>query len=254
MRPLALALVAVVLLAGCASVAGDPWAATDTTTPETVTAVPVPEPPDEPSPEVITEYAGDRERAVTVNARTGPTTVEVATDCAASFDRWVDGDYYAIADCDGSVTSVHDGSRSVNGFTGPPAVYRVDREAAQRVPLDDDRTLAEPYRGDDTDTVSRARGLTLVNFDDRSTSVTVRIVHEESGETALNGTYRIGAVDDRSVRDVLLREGRYRVEVTADDGTTSRSTWEVRPEDAPGDYGFAVYVTPGSGVTLGSFE
>jgi hypothetical protein len=252
-----LLLVAMVLLAGCASLTGGPWSTTDTATetPETVTPVPVPAPPDQPTPDAVTAYALERERAVTVNARTDASAVEVETDCEAWFDRWVDGDYYAVAACGASVESVHDGQRSVSGFASTPAVYRVDQRSAQRVPLDDARTLADPYRGDGaTDTVDRARGLAVVNFDGRPTSVTVRVVHEQSGETALNETYRVDAVDGRAVRDALLREGRYRVVVSTDDGTTSRSTWRVDADDAPGDYGFAVYVTPGSGVTLGSFE
>lgn len=259
---LAAALVALtVLLAGCSGVAVESWGGTPTDTatgtPGTVTPVSVPEPPAQPDPDAVAAYASERERAVTVNGRLAPGVVDVSTTCEAWFDRWVDGDYYAVAACDGSVTAAHDEDRSVGAFTEPPAVYRVDQNAAQRVPLDDDRTLADPYRGngtDDGDIVGRARGLTVVNFDDRPTSVHVRVVHERSGETALNATYRVGAVDDRSLRDVVLREGRYRVVVTAADGATSRSTWRVSPDDAPGEYGFAVYVTPGNGVTLGSFE
>lgn len=258
MRRLApLVLVAMVLLAGCASVAGGPLPSTtaEPDVPETVTPVPVPAPPDQPSPDAVTAYALERERAVTVNARSGPETVAVDADCEARFDRWVDGDYYAVAACAGSVEATLDGTRSVTAFSAPPAVYRVDQHSAQRVPLDESRTLADPYRGNgSTDTVERARGLAVVNFDDRPTNVTVRVVHEGSGDTALEETYRVGAVDARAVRDVLLREGRYRVVVGTGDGTTSRSTWHVRAEEGVRDYGFAVYVTPGSGVTLGSFQ
>lgn len=246
-----------VLLAGCASATGGSWSATNTPTesPSTVTPVPIPAPPDQPTPEVVTSYALERERAVTVNAHAGADVVDVETHCDAWFDRWVDGDYYALAACGGSVESVHEGTTSTTPFPSKPAVYRVDHQSAQRVPLDDSRTLADPYRGNGSnDTVARGRGLAVVNFDDRPTSVTVRVVHESSGDTALNETYRVGAVDSRAVRDVLLREGRYRVVVSTGDGTTSRSTWRVDRTDTPRDYGFAVYVTPGSGVTLGSLE
>jgi hypothetical protein len=250
-------LVLLVLFAGCTSVAGGPLSPTEPPTErsETVTPVPVPEPPGQPTPESVTEYASERERAAAVNARLDPSVVDVETECDARYDRWVDGDHYAVAACGGSVTSLHDGSRSVGGFSATPAVYRVDYQSAQRVPLDDSRTLADPYRGNGTnDTVARARGLAVVNFDDRPTSLSVRVVHEASNETALDETYRLDAVDARAVRDVLLREGRYRVVVSTDDGTTSRSTWHVDAEGPPRDYGFAVYVTPGSGVTLGSLE
>lgn len=216
--------------------------------------------PDPLSRNNVGVYVREYERTYRYNHVLEPAVTDVELRCSATFQAETAAGFLARADCAGSVRRRTDGGASTVGeFAADRVTYFVDDDTVRRI-VGEDRAIEPKSVGDDGATLSRPRGLSIVNADDARHDLAVRVAYVASGTDGtqtggspaviLDDEFTLGAGDGLDAERLVAHEGTYNVTIRVGNRTPERVDWSVSegPTDTPG--GLGVFVVPGGSVVI----